>query len=433
MKSKSARRRLWTVFLILFFFCQQMLSQSPAEMTKAREYEREAGKSYESKNFAAFLENTQKANELRPNHPRILYNLADAYAVNGKADEALKILEKLSNMGLYYNFEKDDDFKSLFALERFKTVQQKTNLNKQPVNLSLRAFSIPEKDLITEGIAYNPRTKTFFVGSIHQRKILSIDPAGTVRDFSGAADELWSVSGMKVDEKRQVLWVTSSAFPQMRGFQKADDGKAGVFKYDLKTGRLLKKYLLSNEAQKHALGDLTVTREGRVFATDSVSNIIYFIDEQKDRLEVFLESPFFFSLQGLALSPDEQNLFVADYSVGIFRIDTKTRQVTPLRASKDMALLGIDGLYFHDGKLLAIQNGISPNRVIEFRITSSAITDYKILEANHPDFNEPTLGVIDGRNFYYVANSQWGLVNEKGELNAEKLSSPVILRLPLSK
>lgn len=47
------------------------------------------------------------------------------------------------------------------------------------------------------------------------------------------------------------------------------------------------------------------------------------------------------------------------------------------------------------------------------------------------DFNEPTLGVKIGNDFFYIANSQWALTNDDGTLAADKLKEPVILRLKL--
>ena len=236
---------------------------------------------------------------------------------------------------------------------------------------------------------------------------------------------------MKVDARRRILWASTTAFPQMAGHSASDEGKAGVFKYDLATGKLLNKYLLPNTPEKHALGDLTVDKTGRVYATDSVAPVIYTIAPGGNSLEVFLRDPVFNSLQGLAFTKDEKILYVADYSKGIFRIDMPSKTITQIKPSQNVTLLGIDGLYFHGGNLIAVQNGVNPQRVILISLnrdkTEALAT--RTLEANHADFFEPTLGVMVENNFYYVANSQWPLVNEKGVLDKEKLREPVILKL----
>lgn len=425
--------KLTIFYLFLHISVFSIFGQTSAEMAAGRIAEKQAVADYQAKNFPAFLENIKKTNDLRPNHSRLIYNLAVAYALNGKNDDALNSLERLAKMGLVFQIEKDQNFKNLAVDEKFKMIQQQMNQNRQPLNNSKKAFSLNQKELITESIAYNPQSKTFYISSIHQRKIISITSNGEETDFSTESDGLWSVSGMKVDEKRQILWVCSSVFPQMKGFKKDDDGKSGIFKYDLKTGKLLNKYLLSNESEKHALGDLVLNKQGDVFATDSISPYIYFIDSKSDKLEVFIKSDLFSSLQGLTFAPDEKTIFVADYGKGIFKLDMQNKTINQLKPASNITLLGLDGLYFHNAKLIGIQNGINPQRVVSFKLDHSAneIIDYNLLEANHIDFNEPTLGVIIGDELFYIANSQWELVNEKAELQIEKLKNPVILKIKL--
>jgi sugar lactone lactonase YvrE len=164
---------------------------------------------------------------------------------------------------------------------------------------------------------------------------------------------------MSVDARRRHLWVTTTAFPQMINFKKEEQGVSAVLKFDLRTNKLLKKYVLSNATKKHALGDLTIQSNGDVFTTDSLSAAVYVIRAQKDEIELFLEDPGFGSPQGLAFSSDEGHLFMADYSTGLFDIDVKTKKVAHLAPLAAATLLGIDGLYFHRGNLIAVQNGVT--------------------------------------------------------------------------
>jgi hypothetical protein len=55
------------------------------------------------------------------------------------------------------------------------------------------------------------------------------------------------------------------------------------------------------------------------------------------------------------------------------------------------------------------------------------------LEANHPQHDEITLGHILNDSFYYIANSQWWAIDEKGKLAPEdKLKEPVVLSFNLN-
>ncbi len=71
-------------------------------------------------------------------------------------------------------------------------------------------------------------------------------------------------------------------------------------------------------------------------------------------------------------------------------------------------LAAIDGLYFHRKELIAIPNGPMSPRVLRMPLDSSlrTITCFEILERRNPLFEGLTTGVLDGDNFYYMANVQ---------------------------
>jgi len=421
-------------FVFFALFSINLSAQETNSLIRAQQFEKQAGESLAAKDFAAYLANVRQAAELRPNHPRLLYHLARAYALGGEPQQAVRLLERLAKMGMLTRLETDDELKKQLPDSDFQNLKILFERNRQPLNISSRAFTLPEKDLITESVAYDSVSKRFFVGSVRQRKILAIAPDGKTSEFSSPQDNLWSVLGMKTDEKRRLLWVSTTAFPQMLGFKKTDEGVSAIFKYDLNSGRLLKKYVLSSASGKHGLGDLVVARNGEVLATDSVSPAIYRINPNRDEIEPFLVDKSFAALQGLTFAPDEKHLFVADYSLGIFSVEMATKKITWLAPASEVVALGVDGLYFHQGKLIGVQNGTNPQRVVRFSLSKDRLrlTEAETLEANHADFNEPTLGVLVGQDFYFIANSQYEMVDEKGETPApEKWREPVVLRLRL--
>ncbi len=153
----------------------------------------------------------------------------------------------------------------------------------------------------------------------------------------------------------------------------------------------------------------------------------------KDELEIFASLEPYSYPNGIALSKDENKLYVANLN-GISIIDTKTGKTAPLAHNESIALAGIDGLYFYQNSLLAIQNFESPNRVVRFELneTGDRIDRAVVLESNHPLYNIPTTGVLDGKHFYYIANSQLRSYDQNGKIfPADKLQSVKILKLKL--
>ena len=134
------------------------------------------------------------------------------------------------------------------------------------------------------------------------------------------------------------------------------------------------------------------------------------------------------------MHPDGRHAFVPDYARGIGILDLVTHQVQWLRHPENVALNGIDGLYFHHGALLGLQNGTTPERVVRIELTPAldAITRLDVIQANTDHFGDPTHGVIVGDNFYYITNSGWDAFDDHGQLKpGEKLTNPVIMKFLL--
>ena len=427
----SASLRLLTL-LIFSSLCFINAAAQIEQPKDGRYYESLARKAYQEKNYSAFLESMKQANQLRPNHPRLMYNLAVAYALNSNSSESINWLRKTASMGLVFPVDSDHDFDSLRTLPEFNAVLKLFERNKAPKINSLHAITIYEKGLIPESVAYDEASQVFYVSSVYKRKILSVTRSGEVKVFASDVDGLWSVMGMKVDQQRHILWVCTTAHPQMTNFATEDKGKTALFKYDLNSGKLIAKYQPSDTSKPHWLGDLVIGSNGDVYATDSVTAAIYVVRNEGKGLELFLEGQPFISPQGLDFSRDQQKLFVADYSKGIFLVDLETKEVKSINA--DFTLLGIDGLYYYKGSLIGVQNGVNPQRVVRLTLSKNLarIDRFETIEANNPEFDEPTLGVVVKDRFYFVANSQWGAVDDSGRLApVEKLKNPTILQLKL--
>ncbi|MGH7499310.1 MAG: SMP-30/gluconolactonase/LRE family protein [Gemmatimonadales bacterium] len=393
-----------------------------------------AVKAYEAHDYPAFLLHAKRAQELRPSHGGVTYALASAYALTGDDARAVETLRHFAALGYVADISADSDLAPLRGLPGYAKVRRELESNRKPMVRSIVAFTLPERDLLTEGIAYDPGSRAFFVGSVHHRKIVRIASDGRQTDFvAPGADSLWAPLGMKVDPRRSVLWVASAGVPQMEGFAPGDVGRSGLFRFDAASGKLTGRFIIRDN-QQHTLGDLTIASNGDVYSSDSRAPLVWRVRAGIDTLERFLESPLLLSAQGLALTPDEHALYLADYSRGILRIDLATRRVALLPARPGVLALGIDGLYLAGGKLIGIQNGVEPHRVVRLTLDArgDSLVGSEVLERLHPRYSEPTLGVIVGSDLYYVANSQWERFGETGTVaEPDQLQPPTILRLRL--
>jgi hypothetical protein len=406
------------------------------------------------------LKKAREASDARPQHPTLLYRLAQALEANGQREEAVRVLDRIATMGFVYPVEKD------FAHDRYRAVAKRFALNAKPIGTAKREFAIDRIGLIPEGMAWDGRR--FFVSSVRTSTIF----AGN-EPFATAP---WGVFGMAVDRKRGVLWATTTALPQVEGFKAEDKGKSALLRIDLHDGKILET--LNAPEGEHHFGDVAVAPDGEVYVSDSASPVIYVVrgavaerrlpggrsagilpaSSREDvppgrrrsgsleggaphTLQPFVRGPFR-SLQGLAVSG--ATLYVADYSNGLFAIDRRTADLRPLRVPATVSLLGIDGLYSVDATrvadastLIATQNGTNPYRILRIELAPGglAVSSVQTLLANSPDMGnpgDPTLGVVANGRFYFNANAQWDLFGDDGKISDPlKLSEAVVLSVPL--
>lgn len=361
-----------------------------------------AREAVEAKDYAKLHATLLELRPLIPGNSRIAYNLAASDAVLGNRTVALAELRNLAGMGLVYDVTADEDFSSLRESADFAAVLKQIDGNKRPITRSVVAFTLPERDLLPEDIAYDPKTRRFFVGSVRKGTILTVDG----KQFAHAD---WSVLALRVDRSRRILWATTGWVPHCERCEPADEGKTSLLAFDLESGALKQRI---ESPEKGLLGDMTIGRDGAIYVSEGIHGAVFQLRPRSSRLERLDVPGEFPSPQTPALSADEKTLYVPDYLRGIAAIDLATHAVKWLQPADDIALNGIDGLYISGRSFLAVQNGTAPPRVIRFSLD---LKKQEVLEANTPGLGEPTHGVMVGNDFYYIGNSGWNEYDEHGK------------------
>jgi len=361
-------------------------------------------------NYAKLREALVELKPLMPGNPRVVYNLAASEAKLGNPAAALAGLRNLAGMGLVFDFAADKDFASLREKSEFAAVLKRNDENKKPVTHSTPAFTLAERDLIPEDIAYDPKTRRFFLSSVRQAKIVT----GGGKDFAKAP---WSVLALRIDPERRILWASTGWVPHCEPCNKADKDNTALLAFDADTGALRQRI---DSPVKGLLGDMTISRRGEIYVSEGLYGAVFRLPvggEALERLDAPGEFP---SPQTPALSTDEKTLYVPDYLRGIAAIDLASRAVKWLTPAEDIALSGIDGLYVYRDFFLAVQNGTTPPRVMRFSLD---LRKQEVLEANTAGLGEPTHGTIVGDAFYLIANTGWSDYDDEGVKKAG--SAPV--------
>jgi hypothetical protein len=96
------------------------------------------------------------------------------------------------------------------------------------------------------------------------------------------------------------------------------------------------------------------------------------------------------------------------------------------------ALQETEGLYWHQGKLIAVQNGFAPQRVLSFTLEAgrARVSAQQIIESG-PSL-DPTHGVIVSGSLYYIANAGWSQLSDDGTLrHGARLTPAIVMRTRL--
>lgn len=383
---------------------------------------------YQQADYPAMLAAAQKALVARPGFPGALFNLAMAQALGGDAPASLQTLQVLPPKGVDFGADELDVFAALRDLNGWNAYLSEVQSLYEPVGDASVALNIDIPQFVPEGIAIND-SGDMFLGSIRTGALLRA--AENIRTVSNGGGH-WSVFGMRFHSDGS-LWFASAAVPQLENVGDSE-GRSGLFRIEPTSGKITRAAILPQGEAAQVLGDLIIADNNTIYTTDSLSGAVYRYFIEADEFEILVERGELGSPQGLVLDESGQYLYVADYIGGLFRVSLEDGDLVKLTVPENVTDYGIDGLYRYGDELIAIQNGIRPHRVVALKLAGDglSVTGSNTLASNLAEFDEPTLGVVRGDDFYFVANSHWNRFDAENNL-PDDLSGPIILKIALRK
>jgi hypothetical protein len=374
----------------------------------------------------ASLERIQALRTERPGDGVLMFYQALLHVSLGERNAALELLRSLKGRKLGLIPVRGAGFDSIWDDPEFQKIR-KALANEEPQTLAAPvAFRLKDPKLIPEGIAYDAEDKRFFIGSVAQHKIVAAHEK-ELSDFSSPTDKLDAVLGLTVDPTcRHLYAITTNGVEESAKKERRN----AVIQYDLKDGRMTDRFAARDAMQ---LNDLAVAQDGTLYVTDSETGSLFRKKPEEKALTKFGAMGALRGANGIALAP-EGALYVT-LSTGIARVDTTSGEPSRLPQPDTVMTGGIDGLYWHDGDLIGIQNSTNPGRVIRIALTDKGmrIAGVTVLQSHHhPEFDEPTTGAIAHGALHVIANSYVGHYQPDGTIkNAADLKRTAIIAVPL--
>jgi hypothetical protein len=369
------------------------------------------------RNWNACLRDAEELKSFLNGSPRARLEVARAQLQLGHRAQALTETNRFLAMGQTNDILKS----SLFEPLRTVIEKQVTN-NQSAISRAAPALQVADPELLPEDIDYDPTSKRFFVTSILKFKVVVLNETGSLQNFAASPDR-WPMVALKVDSRRRRLWATEVALDGFNSVAAADWGRSVLLEYDLDRGTLLSRH----DGPTHSnLGDMVLAPNGDPIVSDGAGGGIYRLRGNELRR---IDHGDFISPQTIAICADGRHAFVPDYVRGLAAFDIETGAARWLSTKNAYSLHGIDGLYCHEGSLMAIQNGASPERVVSFVLDPSraAVVAERVVEQATSTLGDPTHGVFVDKTFFYIANSGWDVLDEHGAVKSSAHLTPALL------
>ncbi|MFQ5609336.1 MAG: hypothetical protein ACE5F8_03600, partial [Woeseiaceae bacterium] len=401
---KKSRNKNHTHFLTLPTLLILLVYTPTAFADAYGEARAELVAAYQAEDFTAMRAAAERSLEARPGYAGALFNLALAHVLNGDEYRAMDTLYALLDQKVDFGVKDIDEFEPLRRMPDWAPYSEKVSKLYEPVGDAMVAVSYAQGDFVPEGIALGDDGE-LFLGSIRHGDILRIGET-TKTLVTAEQGGHWSVFGMRYDGKG-ALWYVSAAIDEFADRDAGDAGRNGLFAVDTASGSMLVKAHLPQTGNKQVLGDLILVDDDTILVADQADGVVYRYTISTEEFSTVIERGRIASPQGLVLDASGDYLYVADYTGGLFRAHIESGEVDRVRSPDSVSDYGIDGLYRYGNRLIAIQNGIRPNRVVELELSVAGdeIVGSRIVAMNLPQFDDPNLGQIVGDEFLFIANS----------------------------
>lgn len=345
-----------------------------------------------------------------PDHPNVPFLRAHALGLAGRRAEAAAQIRRLLRWDARYARAALRDTTVATLRGEFPEVDSLARLAEQPVSTGTAWATIAERDLIAEGTAYDPSTRSVLIGSLNKNKVIAIAPDGSVSDrVAPGAGGVHSVVGIHVDTTRGTLWVASNA----RFDTPTDSTPSALFAFDARTGAFKRSLPLPQPLPLALpfLNDVTTSHDGTVYVTDSRGGKVWHAALGDTTLRELAAIGPMIAPNGITISADGRVLFVSDAD-HIRALDLRSGSAWRVATPDSINVNGIDGLAFTRGALIA-HHPLAFWKIARYELDPSnrRIVSRTLIESNTPDSRTSTTGEVVGGDYVFIGNSQIDRMN----------------------
>jgi sugar lactone lactonase YvrE len=340
-----------------------------------------------------------------------------------KVQDAISTLERAALMAEGF-FPDPQRFAALKSAPRFDRLAKRMEQRLVRIDHAKRWHTLQDENLLPEGITWSRIRTSTLVSSTTQSELFEIKDGVETRHRLPTEGR---VLGMAFSPDDAVLCGAST-----NGFFTAHIRVNEIVCLSAQSLAHVKTIAVDGAIQ---LNDLVFVSPTEIYATDSGSGQLWKVNIDNGQVAPASAAGQYPAINGIAVSGAQLYLATRD-GIIIRRWDDATEMALGFqKKTKRHSLGGVDGIYFHRGALIAIQNITNPGRVIRITLSRNGrvVTGVTILQSHHAAMIDiPTTGVVIGNRFRFLATTQLNRLTEDGKLdNAIAAKRAVIAKIPM--
>lgn len=344
-----------------------------------------------------------------PEHPNAVFARAIARAAAGRDQDAAGDVRTLLRWDPRFARRalQDSTLAHVGPLLADLDIESQAERAERPVARGHVWAVLEERDLVAEGTAWDPATRSLLVGSLNKNKVVAIARDGAVSDrVPAGAHGLGSVVGIHVDSARGLLWVTSTP----RFDTPSDTTTPALFAFEAATGEFRRR--VDAPPGPSFPNDLTTGPDGTVYVTDTRAGRILVLGPDAQAFDSLATSAPVSAPNGITISDDGGHLFFSHLD-HVRVVSLAEGRDWRLAVPDSVTLAAIDGLAFADGALIAHHPG-EFRRIARYELDPGfrRVVGREYIEKSTPDPRTSTTGEVGGDHYYYIGNGQIDRMNQ---------------------
>jgi hypothetical protein len=372
------------------------------------ELENNSRQAYADGKYVRYYVANMKLHDLRPYEPSYMENIIAACALVDRPTTAYHYLLQMQQQGFSNDLNNNPDTESIRDTEVWTYLTDLMIEAGLPNGGGEVVFTLPAEFSSPAAISWDESRGRFLVGTEKDGAVVAVSPDSSTQVLIKANEEngLWAIRGLFADSENNRLWISSAAVPAFSSYQASEKGRGALFEFDLETLELKGRYDVPVDGLTHEPGPIAVSADGDIYIADLAQPIVFRKSAKGDQLESFLGNKDLAGLRDLTVSPDGGKLYIADSATGIMVVDPAQQTAVKLTGPENLNLGAISGLFYSKGKLIMIQNGFQPQRImlLELDASGSNVATVIPLASALAEFDRPAFGTIKGDEVYYFAN-----------------------------